>query len=204
MQNPPPPPPPGEQPPPPPPAYQPPPVYAPPPAPLAYPQASGYPAPAPGYAPQRTYGGFWIRVVARLLDGLILGIPISILFGILFAIFGGIASTTASSDQNTQTAAALGLGSVFVIFYLVVLVVVIGYYVYFWGTTGSTFGMRILKLRVVDANTGGPIGIGRAAVRYLMSIVNSLACYIGWIWVAFDARKQGWHDKVANSVVIQG
>jgi uncharacterized RDD family membrane protein YckC len=37
-----------------------------------------------------------------------------------------------------------------------------------------------------------------------MTIVNSWACYIGWIWVAFDSRKQGWHDKVANSVVLQG
>jgi uncharacterized RDD family membrane protein YckC len=205
MQNPPsPPPPPGDQPPPPPPINQPPPAYSPPPAPLGYPQASGYPAPTPGYAPQRHYGGFWIRVVGRLLDGLILGVPLSILFGILFAVGGGIASTTSSSDQNTQTAAVVGLGGVFVVFYILVLIAVIGYYVYFWGTSGSTFGMRILKLRVVDADTGGPIGIGRAIVRYLMSIVNSIACYIGWIWVAFDARKQGWHDKVANSVVIQG
>jgi uncharacterized RDD family membrane protein YckC len=204
MQNPPPPPPPpGDQPPPVPPVSQPPPIYSPPSAPLAYPQASGYPATA-GFAPQRAYGGFWIRLVARLLDGLILGIPIAIVFGILFAILGGVASTTASSDQNTQTAAILGLGGIFIVFYIVVLVVVIGYYIYFWGTSGSTFGMRILKLRVVDADTGGPIGIGRAVVRYLMSIVNSIACYIGWIWVAFDARKQGWHDKVANSVVIQG
>ena len=178
-------------------------MYSPPAAPLVYPQASGYPA-ASGFAPQRTYGGFWIRVVARLLDGLILGIPLSILFVIVLAIFGGIASTTASSNQNAQNAAGLAFGGAFLLFYLVVLAIVIGYYIYFWGTSGQTFGMRILKLRVVDADTGGPIGIGRAVVRYLMSIVNGMACYIGWIWVAFDARKQGWHDKVANSVVIQG
>jgi uncharacterized RDD family membrane protein YckC len=63
--------------------------------------------------------------------------------------------------------------------------------------------MRLLHLKVVDANTGAPIGYARAAVRFLMTIVNSWACYIGWIWVAFDPRKQGWHDKVANSVVLQ-
>jgi uncharacterized RDD family membrane protein YckC len=203
MQNPPPPPPPPGDQPPPPPINQPPPVYSPPAAPLAYSQQAGYPA-ASGFAPPRAYGGFWIRVVARLLDGLILGIPLAIVFFIVAAIFGGIASTTSSSDQNAQNAAALGLGGAFIIFYLLVLVVVIGYYIYFWGTSGQTFGMRVLKLRVVDADTGGPIGIGRAVVRYLMSIVNGMACYIGWIWVAFDARKQGWHDKVANSVVIQG
>ena len=77
-----------------------------------------------------------------------------------------------------------------------------GYQIYFWGTSGQTIAMRMFHLRVVDANTGAPIGIGRAVVRWLMSLVNSWACYIGWIWVAFDARKQGWHDKVANSVVL--
>jgi uncharacterized RDD family membrane protein YckC len=64
--------------------------------------------------------------------------------------------------------------------------------------------MRLFHLRVADAQTGAPIGIGRAVVRWLMSLVNTWACYIGWIWVAFDSRKQGWHDKVANSVVLQG
>jgi len=55
---------------------------------------------------------------------------------------------------------------------------------------------------VIDANTGAPIGYGRATIRLLMTFINTWACYIGWIWVAFDPRKQGWHDKVANSVVV--
>src|SRR6202521_4215679 len=93
MQNPPPPPPPpGDQPPPPPPAYQPPPVYAPPPAPLAYPPATGYPVQVAGYAPKRLSGGLWISVLTRLLDGLILVIPIALLLGILAAVFGGVSS----------------------------------------------------------------------------------------------------------------
>jgi len=91
---------------------------------------------------------------------------------------------------------------VFLLFYVIALVGIAGYQIYFWGTSGQTIAMRMFHLRVVDANTGAPIGIGRAVVRWLMSLVNSWACYIGWIWVAFDARKQGWHDKVANSVVL--
>jgi uncharacterized RDD family membrane protein YckC len=190
MQNPPPPPPPpGSQ----------PPQYIPPPA---YPQpAAGYPAPVYGSASTR-YGGFWIRVVARIIDGVIIGVPIGILFGIIIAAAGGLAST--STDQNAQTAAGLGLVGAYLIVILLATVGSVVYQVYFWGISGSTLGMRVFKLRVVDANTGGPIGIGRAIVRWLMSIVNGMACYIGWIWVAFDPRKQGWHDKVANSVVIQG
>lgn len=191
MQNPPPPPlPPGGQ----------PPQYIPPPAPLAPPLA-GYPAPV--YAStSRPYGGFWIRLVARIIDGAILALPLGIVFGIIVFIAGGIAAST--TDQNAQTAAGVGLLGAWLIVVLLATVGTIVYYIYFWGTSGSTLGMRVFKLRVVDADTGGPIGMGRAIVRYLMSIVNTMACYIGWIWVAFDPRKQGWHDKVANSVVIQG
>jgi len=199
MQNPlpppaPPPPPPGG-------SYQSPPstpsVYSPPPAPMQY--------AAPQYqGPQPRYAGFWIRLVARLLDGLIVGIPFGILFGV-FAVAGGVfANNTSSSSQDSQNAAAAAVfGGGFLLLYLLALVLQVGYWIYFWGTSGATLGMRLLHLRVVDADTGGPIGYARATVRFLMTIVNSWACYIGWIWVAFDPRKQGWHDKVANSVVLQ-
>ena len=174
--------------------------------PMQSPPPAGYPqAPIQQYQvppqPQTTYAGFWIRFIARFVDGLILGIPLAIVLFILAAIGGAIGSNT--SDENTQNAAAGILGGAFVLFYLIALVGIAGYQIYFWGTSGQTIAMRMFHLRVVDANTGAPIGIGRAVVRWLMTLVNSWACYIGWIWVAFDARKQGWHDKVANSVVLQ-
>jgi uncharacterized RDD family membrane protein YckC len=159
-------------------------------------------APPQTYVAQTTYAGFWIRVVARLVDAVILGVPFGVLIGVLAVGSGAIAGNASSSNQNVQGAGAAVLGGTFILLYLVILVVTIGYWIYFWGTTGSTLAMRLLRLRIVDANTGGPIGMARAAVRFLMSIVNTWACYIGWIWVAFDPRKQGWHDKAANSVVI--
>jgi len=165
--------------------------------------------PAPTYLPpqnysgQTTYAGFWIRVVARLVDSLILGIPFSILF-IVFATAAGVfAGNTNSENQNGQSAVAVLFGGAFVLVYLLALVVTFGYWIYFWGKTGETLGMRLLRLRIIDANTGTPIGYGRATIRLLMSFVNTWACYLGWIWVAFDPRKQGWHDKVANSVVVR-
>jgi uncharacterized RDD family membrane protein YckC len=152
-----------------------------------------------------TYGGFWIRLVARIVDSIIIGIPLGVVFGVFVVLAGGIASTaTNTTDQNAQAAVGLGLIGVWLLIAILASIGTVVYFVYFWGTSGSTLGMRLFKLRIVDADTGAPIGIARAIVRYLMSIVNSLACYIGWIWVAFDPRKQGWHDKVANSVVIQG
>ena len=195
MQNPPPPPPP----PPPGGSYQlpsTPAVYSPPAAPVQYgaPQV---------YGPQPTYAGFWIRLVARLIDAVIVGIPFGVIFGVLAVAGGVFAGNASSSSQDSQNAAAAAFGGIFILLYLIVLVVQVGYWIYFWGSSGSTLGMRLLHLKVVDAVTGAPIGYGRATVRFLMTIVNSWACYIGWIWVAFDPRKQGWHDKVANSVVLQ-
>jgi uncharacterized RDD family membrane protein YckC len=194
MQNPPPPPPQAGG------SYQSPPstpsVYSPPAAPVQYgaPQV---------YGPQPTYAGFWIRLVARLIDGVVIGIPTAVLVGVFIAASGIPLANTDTSNQGAQTAAAALFGGAFLLLYLIVLAVQIAYWIYFWGSSGATLGMRVLHLRVVDAVTGAPIGYGRATVRFLMSIVNSWACYIGWIWVAFDPRKQGWHDKVANSVVLQ-
>jgi uncharacterized RDD family membrane protein YckC len=174
----------------------------PPPPPAGYmPAPGGYPAPQP-YGGQPIYAGFWIRVAARLIDGLILGVPFSILFGLFAAVAGLFASSANSSNQNAQGAAFAVFGGAFLLLYLFFFAVSVGYWVYFWGTTGETLAMRLLRLRIVDANTGGAIGYGRAVIRLLMTVVNTWACYIGWIWVAFDQRKQGWHDKVANTVVI--
>ena len=172
---------------------------------ISQPMQSPPPAPMQQYQvppqPQTSYAGFWIRFIARFVDGLILGIPLTIILFIFIAI-SGVAFTATSSDQNAQNATAGVASGAFLLFYVIALVAIAGYQIYFWGTSGQTIAMRMFHLRVVDANTGAPIGIGRAVVRWLMSLVNSWACYIGWIWVAFDARKQGWHDKVANSVVL--
>jgi uncharacterized RDD family membrane protein YckC len=172
------------------------------------PPPTGYMPPPPGYAPiqattgQTTYAGFWIRVVARIVDALLLGIPFAILFAIFAAAGGLFASTSNSNSQSSNGAGAALFGGAFVLLYLLALAVTFGYWIYFWGSSGETIGMRLLRLRVIDANSGAPIGYGRATIRLLMTFVNTWACYIGWIWVAFDPRKQGWHDKVASSVVV--
>ncbi|TMC89599.1 MAG: RDD family protein, partial [Chloroflexi bacterium] len=118
--------------------------------------------------------------------GFIIGIPLVVIGGLIAIVTGGLVASSGSNDQSANNAAAAGVSIVFALFYLVAFVVSIGYWVYFWGTSGSTFGMKMLKLQVVDANTGAPIGIGRALVRWLMTLVNTWACYLGWIWVAID------------------
>jgi uncharacterized RDD family membrane protein YckC len=205
MDNPPPPPPPGNLPPPPPPpgGYAPPPPppggYMPPPAPMG----GGYPTPQPaagyGYAPQVRYGGFWIRLVAVIIDSIIVAIPTFIL-GLIVGVIYGVASSASGSGGSQAANTAFSGASALID--LLALVISVSYFVYFWGK-GSTLGMRLFHLRVADATTGLPIGFGRAGLRYLGYIISSIACYIGLIWAAFDSRKQGWHDKMASTVVLQ-
>lgn len=117
--------------------------------------------------------GFWRRFAAAFIDGILLGI----VSGILGAILGNAGS-------------ALGL------------LVGIAYYTYFHGSTGQTPGDAALSIRVVDKETGEPIGFARAFIRWLVSIVSGIAILIGYLWMLWDSEKQTWHDKAANDVVV--
>jgi uncharacterized RDD family membrane protein YckC len=158
------------------------------------------PAAAYGYAPQVRYGGFWIRFVAVIIDSIIVSIP-GFILGVIVGIIAAVA-TNASGNGNGNSATGAAFTGVQLLVELLSLAISIGYFVYFWGR-GSTLGMRLFHLRVADATTGLPIGYGRAALRYLGYILSVIVCYIGLIWAAFDSRKQGWHDKIAGTVVLQ-
>ncbi len=124
------------------------------------------------------YGGFWIRVAASLLDGVILGLPTTIIgYGLLFA-----------------------TGS-FALYNLVLLAYVV-LIVYLDGTKGGTPGKLILKLRIVNEQ-GQFIGIPMAILRYIGKIVATLLLGIGLLMIAFTEKKQGLHDKIAKTYVIK-
>jgi uncharacterized RDD family membrane protein YckC len=134
------------------------------------------PPPAPPFTsggPSGPRAGFWQRFAAALVDGVIIGV----VNGILFAALKG---------------AGYALG----------VVVGIAYFTYFEGTTGQTFGKKALGIRVVDFATGGPIGYGRAFIRYIGKIVSTVAIFIGYLWMLWDPEKQCWHDKFASDVVV--
>ncbi len=150
-----------------------------------------------GYNPEIPYAGFWIRFVSVIIDNVIVSIVGFVIILVVSFVIVGLSSATGSAPDLSSGGPATYL-SYFISFCLNV-----GYFVYGWGM-GSTFGQRVFHLAVVDAETGRPIGFGRAGIRYLGYLVSIFACYVGLIWAAFDPKKQGWHDKFANSVVIQG
>jgi uncharacterized RDD family membrane protein YckC len=131
--------------------------------------------------------GFWIRFVALVIDGLIVGIPGGIVVGILAAVAGKDAT------------------GVIIVLYGLFILAEIAYFVYFWSRPdGQTLGMKVFNLRVVKTD-GSPLTVGGAIVRYVGYIVDSIifGLPIGYLWAAFDKDKQAWHDKMAGTYVIK-
>jgi uncharacterized RDD family membrane protein YckC len=186
----------------------PPPPPPPPAAPYGYATPQYLPAAPTGPAPGVTYAGFWIRFVAYLIDSIIIFVPVTaVLVAIAIPSFASVSCTTipnATPFGSTTTCTGLdAVGWFFPLAFLISVVVPGVYFVLFWAHGGQSLGQKLLRLHVVDANTGGPISTGRALGRYVGFLVSAYVLYIGLIWAAFDARKQGWHDKMANTFVVQ-
>jgi uncharacterized RDD family membrane protein YckC len=146
-------------------------------------QGAGWPQPPAGPwelqtqvgpGPGLAFGGFWVRVMAYVNDVILLGIVEVALIWALGAAWQWIG------------------GLIWIV-----------YFVGLWGTRGQTVGMALLGLRVVRYADGGKISWGTAVLRFVGLLVAFACIYIGVIWVAFDSRKRGWHDKIGGTVVVR-
>jgi uncharacterized RDD family membrane protein YckC len=171
------------------------------------------PGPAPGYV----FAGFWRRFGAFVIDQLILLIPTIIVLTPIFAALSGtefealrrpgsiaIDPVTGRLIGSPEVLAAFNaLLRWLVVAVLLILAVQALYHVVLWSWLGGTLGQRILGMEVLRERDGTRIGLGRGCLRYLGYFVSGWVLYLGFIWVAFDARKQGWHDKIAGTVVVR-
>jgi uncharacterized RDD family membrane protein YckC len=160
------------------------------------PPPAGY-VPAAGGARAARYGGFWIRAVAYIIDTVILSLG-NVIIEAIFQARGTAA--LGGAILNPQGSQSPVYGAVVA----VEIVITIAYFVGLWSYTGATLGQRLFRLRVVDADTGQPISLGKALLRWVGIFISSIACFVGLIWVAFDSRKQGWADKIAGTLVLRG
>ena len=191
-----------------PPPGQPPGQPAPPPAPGGGAPYAGAGAGQPTDSQGRVLAHWWKRVVAALIDGVILSVPSWILMGILGAGFANTAECT--QDLTTGVVECTGGGGFLagmLISALIIFALGIAYTVFFNGSEkGQTVGKMVMKIQVRDEATGGPIGYGKAALRWLVTLVLSALCYIPGIIDAlfplWDPKRQTLHDKAANSLVI--
>jgi uncharacterized RDD family membrane protein YckC len=161
-------------------------------------------APMPVVAAYQPYGGFWIRVLALLIDRLIIGVAF-IPFWIMFVV--RMAAQLRQFGPNGPE--ELDPQQMFAIFHFVFIIVffaIIAQWLYEALLTSSswqaTIGKRILNLKVTD-EAGNRISFGRASGRFFAKIVSDLIFSIGFIMVAFTARKQGLHDMIAGTLVMK-
>lgn len=136
------------------------------------------------------YAGFWIRVVANIVDNLLIFIVV-FLVGMILGVLGIF------NPQNFNSSANFTLWELLINLSIAVFVIVC------WIKYAGTPAKRLFGLKVLNATTGERLSVGQAIIRYLGYILAAVFLLLGFIWVAFDKRKQGWHDKLANSVVVK-
>lgn len=76
------------------------------------------------------------------------------------------------------------------------------YCLFFWNKFSATPGKMVTRQVILDAKTGERITMRQGVVRFIGYIIASLAMMIGIVWIIFDKRKQGWHDKIASTIVV--
>ena len=118
------------------------------------------------------YAGFWIRVVSGLIDAVVIAA-----IGFLVRLIIG------DSD-------------------VISIIIGAGYHIGMWvKNDGMTLGKKVMGLKVIQTN-GQAVDVKTGVIRYIGYIVSGLVMALGFIWVAFDSKKQGWHDKIASTYVI--
>ena len=133
------------------------------------------------------YVGFWPRVGASLIDTVLLLI---ILLPLIHVVYGPTYWASESFIQGPFD---------FLISYVLPAIAVIA----FWIARQATPGKMVIGAKIVDAKTGRPASTGQLVGRYLGYYVSSIPLFLGVFWVAFDEKKQGWHDKLAGTVVVR-
>jgi len=183
-------------------------------------QMSGYHAPK-GVTMAETvmsrepqYVGFWKRLLAFFIDVLVL---VVVLLPVMIALYGGgylsrlgtefSALLTSSGDPNADAVRTLEVlsssnSALAALLDIKVQIALIIATILFWRFRGATPGKMLIKAKIVNAETLAPASTGRLIGRFFAYIVSCIFM-LGFIWIAFDKRKQGWHDKLAGTVVVR-
>lgn len=129
------------------------------------------------------YVGFWPRLGAYILDALILFLPLSLLSSLL-----------------SYFVAVFESGFFSFIFSFVIPALIV---LFFWKNYAATPGKMAIGAKIMDESTGEHPSMGQFIGRYFAEILSSLILMLGFIWIAFHPKKQGWHDTLAGTVVVR-
>jgi uncharacterized RDD family membrane protein YckC len=162
--------------------------------------------PPPGYGAQTgtAYASIGKRIVAYILDGII--VSLGAVPGLLLMIVGFslAASTAGPRGQMSDQAAAGAFGILFLSYGLMFIgaIALWLYNCYLLGRDGATLGKKVMKIKVLDQQ-GQPLGFGKAFLRELVKYVLGNACFILLLWPLWDDQKQGLQDKLFSTHVYE-
>ena len=136
---------------------------------------------------ETVYGGFWVRLLASLIDSIWV-LALTLTLGWL--VYGAVYFESTDFIQG---------GADFIISYVLPFLITMVFWVY----KAATPGKMVLGLKIVDATTLENVSKGRLVLRYFAYYVSLIPIGLGFLWVAWDKKKQGWHDKIAKTLVIK-
>jgi len=143
-------------------------------------------------AAELSYAGFWRRLLAFFIDYLLL---CTLLAPVLFLIYGrGYFLWLAETEGFIAVYGSADLLLTKILPFLLLILL--------WRRLGATPGKILLDCRVVDAKTLENVSTRNAFIRAAGYIISALPVYLGFVWIAFDKRKQGLHDKLAGTLVL--
>lgn len=131
-----------------------------------------------------SYAGFWIRVAASVIDGILMYI---VFFGLAFLFMDGLSSMATGMTITLQ------------------LIFAAGGIIYFAGMESSSRQATLGKMAVgikVGNQKGEQLSFANALGRYFSKIISGIILYIGFMMVGWDKKKQGLHDKIAGTYVF--
>ena len=139
------------------------------------------------FNPELEYVGFWARLWASIIDSVLVMLIVAPL---IYHFYG---ADYLQSDTMIKGPVDFILTWVFPALAVII----------FWIAKSATPGKMAIKAVIVDASTGAKPTSAKLLIRYLGYYVSMLPLFLGFIWVAFDKKKQGFHDKMANTVVVR-
>lgn len=151
---------------------------------------------------QPGYAGWGYRVGSYLVDALVT-FPGVIIYGMGMGMYLSTAETTYDAYGNPTTTGGDPTG---VVLAVVGVVVVLG--IHAWnrwfraGRTGQSIGRKTFGITMIRATSGRPLGMGMAFLRDVCHVVDTMTCYLGWLWPLWDRRRQTLADKIVGSVVV--
>lgn len=154
---------------------------------------------------QGHYAGFITRSFAFIIDLIIVALMLSVtsfslsfisrFMGLLPDIVTSVFSINGADIKNAYDEV---LPTIIII---VNIVLVFGYFIFFWTSSGQTIGKALMGVRVVSVS-GRPLTFFQALFRFLLYPVSAMFFFLGFFWVLADNQRQGWHDNLARTYVI--